>query len=454
MLTMTNFHKLSIVFAACLLHSPLSLSQNKLIDEVVATVGDDAILSSDIEYQYEQAMIEGVNYNGNIRCHIFEQLLIQKLMINQAKIDSIEVKDNEVVNQVDSRVNYFIQQVGGQDKLEEYFNKPLAQIKRDQMEAVRTQMITQRMQSSITSNVKVTPAEIRNRFNSMSEDSIPFVGAQYEIQQIVVYPEIEQAEIDRIKSRLRDFQKQVADGRDFATLAVLYSEDPGSASRGGDLGWYSKSGFVPEFSAVAFNLHDKGKVSKIVETEFGFHIIQLIDRKGDRINCRHILLKPRVSAESRKKATDFLDSVSSWIDHNRISFEDAALRFSMDKDSRSNGGVMVNPEDGTVKFLLSQIPAEIAKSLQGLEEGQFSKPFAMIDDRKGRETFRIIRLRKRHEPHRANMSDDYDLLKSLIEEQKRKQTLDDWILRKQKELYVRVSPEWQDCDFQYKGWGR
>lgn len=426
--------------------------RQRLIDEVVASVGDDAILSSDIEYQYGQAMIEGVNFNGDMKCHILEQLLVQKMMLNQAKIDSVEVKDNEVMQQVDARLNYFTQQVGGQDKLEEYFKKPILQLRRDQMEAVRTQMITQKMQSSITKDVKITPSDVRKYYSRLSEDSIPYVSTQYEVEQIVVYPEIEQSEIDRIKERLRDFQRQVAEGRDFATLAVLYSEDPGSASRGGDLGWYSKSGFVPEFSAVAFNMHEKGKVSKIVQTEFGYHIIQFIDRKGDRINCRHILLKPKVSTESRNKGIAFLDSVSAWINSGKLSFEEAASTFSMDKDSRSNGGLMVNPEDGTRKFQLGQIPAEIAKAIQNLQEGQFSKPFVMMDDKKGRETIRLVRLLKKHDPHKANVSDDYDMLKSMFEGQKRKEVLDSWIVNKQKELYVVITPDWRRCEFQYPGW--
>lgn len=452
-MTRNTLLPLCVAALSTLLPSPAA-SQKKLIDEVVASVGDDAILSSDIEYQYGQAMIEGVNFNGDMKCHIFEQLLIQKLMINQAKIDSVEVKDGEVMQQVDARVNYFVQQVGGQDKLEEYFNKPLQQIRRDQMETVRTQMITQRMQQEIGKNIKVTPSDIRKFYSSLSQDSIPFVPTQYEIQQVVVYPEVEQAEIDRVKDRLRDFQRQVAEDRDFATLAVLYSEDPGSASRGGDLGWYSRSGFVPEFSAVAFNMRDKGKVSKIVETEFGFHIIQLIDRRGDRINCRHILLKPKVSAESRGKATAFLDTVVKYVDEGKLTFEQAAMQFSMDKDTRSNGGVMVNPEDGTVKFQLGQIPAEIAKAIQGLKPGEVSRPFAMMDEKKGKETMRIVRLVAKHDPHRANVADDYDMLKAMVENSKRKQMLDEWILARQKELYVVVTPDWRGCDFQYKGWAQ
>lgn len=440
---------LSLVFATA---NVTAEAQRVLIDDVVATVGDDAILRSDIEYQYEQALIDGANYNGDIKCHIFEQMLIQKLMINQAKIDSVMVSDNEVMNQVDSRINYFMQQVGGQDKLEEYFNKPITQIKRDQMEIVRTQMITQRMQGEITKDIKITPSEISRYFNQMHEDSIPFIPAQYEIMQIVLYPTVEQAEIDRVKGRLREFQKQVAEGRDFATLAVLYSDDPGSASRGGDLGWYTKAGFVPEFSAVAFNLQEKGKVSKIVETEFGYHIIQLIDRKGERINCRHILMKPKVSAESKKKAVQFLDTISSMMAKDKVTFEAAAMRFSMDKDSRSNGGLMVNPNNGSAKFQINELPADIAKAIQGLKEGEYSKPFMMMDERKGKETYRIVMLKKRHEPHKANMREDYSMLQMMMEEKKRKDVVDNWINQRIKEIYINISPEWQNCDFQYKGW--
>lgn len=448
------FRTIKIIIAACvaLVATTTTQAQKMLIDDVIAIVGDDAILRSDIEYQYEQALIDGANYGGDMKCYIFEQMLIQKLMVNQAKLDSIEVGDNEVVNQVDARINYFIQQVGGQDKLEEYFNKPLQQIKRDQMELVRTQMITQKMQSEITKDIKITPGEIRRYFESMSEDSIPFISAQYELSQIVLYPAVDQAEVDRVKNRLRDFQKQVSEGRDFATLAVLYSEDPGSAARGGDLGWVTKSSFVPEFSAVAFNLQEKGKVSKIVETEFGFHIIQLIDRKGDRINCRHILLKPKVNADNKKTALDFLDTIVAALNNEKITFEEAAHRFSMDKDTRSNGGIMVNQNDGSMKFQLTEIPAEIAKAIQGLQEGEFSKPFSMVDERKGRETYRIVLLRKRHEPHRANMREDYSLLQELMEERKRKDTIDEWIRKRQSEIYVNISPEWRNCDFQYKGW--
>lgn len=445
-------HKIFILTLFMVL--PLGVyAQKNLIDEVVAVVGDNAILRSDIEYQYEQALMEGVtNHTGDMKCHIFEQILVQKLMLNQAKLDSITVSENEVVNQVDSRMNYFIQRIGDKEKLEEYFNKSMLQIKRDQMDMVRTQMMTQQMQREITKNIKVTPSEIRAYYRNLPEDSLPMVPTQYEMQQIVIYPKVEMEEIERVKTQLRDFQRQINEGRDFATLAVLYSEDPGSAAHGGDLGWYTRSGFVPEFANVAFNLQEKNKVSKIVETEFGFHIIQLIDRKGERINVRHILLKPKVSEKNRNEAKSYLDSIATYINDKKLTFEEAALRFSNDKDSRSNGGVMVNAENGSTKFEIGQIPSEIAKSIQNLQEGAMSKPFFMMDERKGKETYRLVVLKRKISPHRANLADDYKLLQDMMEENLRAKTLKEWIVTKQKETYVTIDKNWRNCDFEYKHW--
>lgn len=427
-------------------------AQNNVIDEVIAVVGDNAILKSDIEHQYEQALVEGANYAGDLKCHLFEQALISKLLLNQAKLDSVEVGENEVVNQVDQRINYFIQQIGDKEKLEEYFNKSLLQIKRDQMEMVRTQMLTQRMQQEITKDIKVTPADIRGYYRNLPKDSLPMVPTQFELQQIVLHPKVDQKEIDRVKAQLRDFQKQVNEGRDFATLAVLYSEDKGSATRGGELGWMPRSGLVPEFASVAFNLQDKNKVSKIVETEFGFHIIQLIDRKGERINCRHILIKPKVNEEARKEAQTSLDTIRGLISDGTMSFEEAALRFSMDKDSRTSGGQMVNPQTGTSKFEISQIPVEINKQLQSMKEGDVSESFFMLDERKGQETFRLIKLKRKSDPHKANLKEDYQLLQSMLENSMRQETLDKWIKSKQKDTYITIDKNWVNCDFEYDNW--
>jgi peptidyl-prolyl cis-trans isomerase SurA len=431
----------------------LRAQSSNVIDEVIAIVGDKPVLLSDVEHQYQQAMMEGNSFNGDAKCQIFEQQLIQKLLLSQAVLDSVEVSENEVIGEVDRRMNYFVQQIGDQAKLEEYFGKSILQIKRDQMEMMRNQILTQKMQQNITKDIKVTPAEIRLYYRDMNPDSLPMVQTQYELQQISVYPPIEQKEIDRIKEQLRDFQKQINEGRDFATLAVLYSEDPGSATRGGDLGWSTRSSFVPEFATVAFNLHEKNKVSKIVETEYGFHIIQLIDRKGDRINVRHILIKPKVSAKSKEKAYNATDSIATLIKNNTFSFNDAALRFSMDKDTRANGGLMVNGQNNSPRFEMSELEPEVIKALQKMKENDISSPILM-KDKSGKDVYRIVKLKKKIEPHKANVRDDYQLLQNMLISHKKQQTMENWIREKQRSTYISINKNWVNCDFEYKGWGK
>lgn len=428
-----------------------SLAQNNVVDEVIAIVGDEPILKSDIEHQYQQALMDGNVYDGDMKCKIFEDQLIQKLLINQAILDSIIVGENEVVSEVDRRMNYMINQIGDKEKLEEYFNKSIIQIKRDQMEMMRDQMRTQRMQQTITGDLKITPSEVRMFFKETDQDSLPMVQTQYELQQLSLYPPVKQEEIDRVKEKLRDYQKQVNEGRDFATLAVLYSEDKGSATRGGDLGWMNRSSLVPEFANVAFNLQEKNKVSKIVETEFGFHIIQLIDRKGDRINCRHILLKPKISSENKKDAYEFIDSISQIIRKGDLSFDAAALRYSMDKDTRANGGIMVNPQNNSTKFELSHLQPEVIRATQNLKEGELSSPVLMMDE-KGYEVYKIFYLKSETAPHRANLKDDYQLLKNLMLQRKSEKTLEDWIDEKQAATYISIKENWLHCEFEHKGW--
>ncbi len=427
-------------------------SQSNIIDEVIAVVGDNPILRSDIEYQYQQAIMQGSNFAGDLKCHIFEQLLLQKLLLEQAKVDSIEVSENMVITHVDRQINEFINRAGSREKLEEWLNKPLFQIKQEQREMVRNQMLTQQMQGKITGDIKVTPAEIRAFYRRTPTDSLPMVPAQFEVQQITVYPRVELDEIESVKARLREFQRQINEGRDFATLAVLYSEDPGTAARGGELGFMARAELVPEFAQVAFNLQDKNRVSKIVETEFGFHIIQLIDRQGDRINVRHILLKPKPNAEAIKEAQVRIDSLANIIRQGTVSFEEAALRFSMDKDSRANGGIMVNPYNQSTKFEIQQIAASIYRQIEKLEVGDISNAFLMKDERLGKDYFTIVKLRSRIEPHRANIRDDYQLLQTLLENQKSEATFKRWITKKQQETYISISPNWVNCDFEFKGW--
>lgn len=311
---MIQFKKrLTALFLALTMLTPFAFSQSNIIDEVIGVVGDNPILRSDVEFQYQQAMMQGSNFQGDLKCHIFEQLLLQNLLLEQAKLDSIEVSENMVIMQVDRQINEFINRAGSREKLEEWLNKPIHRIKREQRDIVRNQMLTQQMQGTITENVKVTPAEIRAFYRKTPQDSLPMVNSQYEIQQIKVFPNIDTEEVERVKSRLREFQRQVSEGRDFATLAVLYSEDQGSAARGGELGFMSRAELVPEFAQVAFNMQEPGRVSKIVESEFGFHIIQLIERQGDRVNVRHILMRPKAAPSAIAEAQERTDSIARLI---------------------------------------------------------------------------------------------------------------------------------------------
>ena len=426
--------------------------QSNVIDQVIAVIGDEPVLKSDIEFQYQQALMEGVEFPGDLKCHILEQMMIQNLLLEQAKIDSVEVSENQVLMTVDRQINTFINRAGSREKLEEWLNKSILQIKEEQRELVRNQMLTQQMRQKITADVSVTPSEIRRFFRETPKDSLPQMPAQYEYQKVSITPRVSQEEIDRVKAILRDFQRQVREGRDFATLAVLYSEDPNSAARGGELGLTPRASLVPEFAQVAFNLRDKNKVSKIVETEFGFHIMQLIDRQGDRVNVRHILLKPKPSENAKQEARDLADSLVALIRLDSISFEEAALRFSTDKDSRASGGFVINGRTQSTKFELREIQPDIAQRLEDMEEGEISEPFSMKDQRLGTDQFTFVKLTKKTPPHTANMVDDYQTIKSMLENKKSEDTFIEWIRNKQKETYITISEEWRDCQFEFEGW--
>lgn len=444
--------RLLSLFVLGLFVSSAARSQSNVIDEVIAVVGDNPILRSDVEYQYQQAMMQGVSFTGDLKCHIFEQLLLQNLLLEQAKVDSVEVSENMVIMQVDRQINEFINRAGSREKLEEWLNKPLHQIKREQRVMVRNQMLTQQMQSKIAEDIRVTPAEIRAFYRRTPQDSLPMVAAQFEVQQITLFPKIELEDTENVKARLREYQRQVADGRDFATLAVLYSEDPMSAARGGELGFMARAELVPEFAQVAFNLQEPGRVSKIVETEFGFHIIQLIERQGDRINVRHILLRPKPRPAAIVEAQQRADSIATIIRDGKMSFEEAAIRFSMDKDTRINGGLMVNPMNQSTKFEIPHIAPAINRQIENMEVGDVSNAFMMKDERLGKDYFALVKLRSRNEPHRANIRDDYQLLQTLLENQKREETFHQWIIKKQHETYISINPNWVNCRFDFEGW--
>ena len=432
------------------------LSKEGVIDEIVWVVGDEAILLSEVESQYRSMQSQGQRINGDPYCVIPEQLAIQKLFLNQAILDSVVVTDSEVLSSVDSRINYFIDAIGSREKVEEYFNMTINQLREELTITIHDQMVVEEMQNKLVKNVKVTPADVRRFYANYPADSIPYIPVQVEVQLIQVNPLIPQQEIDDIKARLREYSDRVTRGEvEFSTLAVLYSEDTQSARRGGDLGFFSRNEMVPEFSTVAFAMNDPKKVSKIVETEFGYHIIQFVEKRGDRINCRHILLRPQPSMEELNNTVARMDSLRKDILDGQLTFEQAVQYVSQDKNTRNNKGLMFSSEDGitmSTKFRMDQLPQEIAKVVDKMEVGEISEPFIMIDQKRGKEVVALVKLRARIPGHKANITNDFQSLKTIVEAHKRNEIIENWIREKQKETYIRIKEGWDDCEFLYDGW--
>lgn len=431
--------------------------QNNVIDEVVWIVGDEAILKSDVESERLNAQYEGRKLDGDPYCIIPEELAVQKLFLHQAELDSVEVSEQEILGELERRMNYLIDQIGSKEKMEEYYNKTSTQIREMFRENIRNGMTVQKMQREIIGDIKIVPADVRRYFKNLPQDSIPFVPTQVEVQIVTLEPKIPQEEIERVKKALRDYTDQITKGEiAFSTLARLYSEDEGTRRRGGELGFMGRGQLVPEYANVAFNLQDPAKVSKIVESEFGFHIIQLIEKRGDRINTRHILLKPKVEEKDLEAAINRLDTIAKDIRNEKFTFDEAATFLSHDKDTRNNHGLMANPNSGTARFEmqeLAQVSQEVAKVVDGLNVGEISEPFTMINN-KGKEICAIVKLKARIDGHKATITEDYQRLKSIVQSKLGDEKLQKWIKDKQKSTYVRINEDWVKCDFKYPGWVR
>ena len=442
---------------ALLLASVAGYGQNNVIDEVVWVVGDEAILKSDVEAERLDAQMNGRRFDGDPYCVIPEQLAIQKLFLHQAEIDSIEVSEQEVLSRLEQQTNWLIDQIGSKEKMEEYYNKTSTQIREMLRENIRNGLTVEKMQREIVGDIKIVPADVRRYFKNLPQDSIPYVPTQVEVQIVTLEPKIPQEEIERVKKALRDYTEQVNRGEiAFSTLARLYSEDEGTRRRGGELGFMGRGQLVPEYANVAFNLQDPKKVSKIVESEFGFHIIQLIEKRGDRINTRHILLKPEVEEKDLEASLLRLDSIAKDIRNAKFTFDEAATFISQDKDTRNNHGLMANPNSGTARFEmqeLAQVSQEVAKTVEGLNVGEISEPFTMINN-KGKEICAIVKLKARIDGHKATITEDYQRLKAIVQSKLGDEKLEKWIRDKQKSTYVRINENWEKCDFKYPGWVR
>lgn len=439
-----------------LLVGTVSHAQNNVIDEVVWVVGDEAILKSDVEDERLQAQYEGRRFDGDPYCVIPEELAIQKLYLHQAEIDSVTVSEQAVLQEVETYTAWLIEEIGTKEKMEEYYNKTSTQIREMLRENMRNKQIVQEMQRKIVGDIKLTPAEVRNYFSKLPADSIPYILPQVEVQIITLEPKVTEEEKERIKSELREFTDRINKGETtFSTLARMYSEDPGSARQGGEYGFMGRGQLVPEFANVVFNLTDTKKISKVFETEFGFHIAQLIEKRGDRVSYRHILLKPRIDQKEIDEALAKLDTLANDIRKGKVSFDDAATWVSQDKETRNNHGLLANPQTGTARFEMGQLSSlisqDVAKVVDGLQIGEVSQPFTMTTS-KGKEVCAIVKLKNRIDGHKATITEDYQRLKSIVTAKRSEEKLQKWIVEKQKKTYVRINPEWVKCDFKYPGW--
>ena len=428
-----------------------------IIDEVVWVVGDDAILRSDVEQMRMQAAMEGVKWSGNHDCTIPEQIAVQKLFKHQAQIDSIEVTDADVAAEVEQQIAYWLEMVdGSRERLEEYKHQNLQQIRADLREEMKDRTMVQKMRQKLVEDIAVTPAEVRRYFSNLPQDSIPFVPTEVEVQIVQITPKIDIEEINRVKDELRSYTDRVNKGETrFQTLAQLYSEDPGSARRGGELGMMGRGTLDPAFAQVAFNLTDPKKVSKIVESEFGFHIIQLIEKRGDKVNVRHILRKPVVSDEAVQKTIARLDSIADDLRAEKFTFEDAASLISDDKDTRNAKGLlstdMMKTGKTSSKFRMQDLPAEIAKAVDTLKVGEISHAFQMINQR-GKTVCVIAKLKSRTEGHRATVTEDFQTLKDVVLNKRREECIHKWVVDKIKTTYTRLNDDFKDCQFEFEGW--
>ena len=430
-------------------------AQNHTVDEVIWVVGDEAILRSDVE---RMRTIYGNEIKGNPYCVIPEQLAIQKLFLHQAAIDSVSVSDGDVAPYVEQDINEKVMMAGSKEKLEEYMRMPMSQIREELFEQYKNEMTARQMKQKITAGIKITPAEVRRYFRDLPQDSLPFIPTQVEVQILTRHPRIRREEIERVKEQLRGWAERIQAGTtSFSALARMFSKDEGSARMGGELEYYGRTQLDPAFANVAFSLTDPKKVSKVVQSEYGYHIIQLIDKRGDKIKVRHILRRPEVDPKDIEACMSRLDSIATDIKENKFTFEVGAQELSDDKDSRNNNGIMtnLNKETGvaTTRFEMGDVPSEIARMVDKMEIGEISQAFTMTD-KHGMETCAIIKLKNRIPAHRASITEDFQILKGTVEAKKSEEMIQQWIKDKQKSTYVRINEDWRNCDFTYPGWAK
>jgi peptidyl-prolyl cis-trans isomerase SurA len=417
------------------------------IDGIVAVVGKSVIMRSDLEKHFKDytAQFRTVENPDEIYCTILENLVFNKLMVNQAELDSIEITDEEVDYRLNSRIQYFLQQTGGDVKfIENYFNKPMSEIKKEMREMMYEQALIEQVQSSITGSITVTPSEVHQFAAKIGPDSMPMVSTTYQFGEIVKIPPVSEEEVAEVVNRLNNYRERVLRGEKFGALARLYSDDPGSASKGGDLGFVERGSLYPEFEAAAFNLKS-GEISQVVKTQAGYHIIQMIERRGESIRVAHILIQPKPSTEEQVKAITYLDSVRTVILAEKMSLEDAAKKFS-EGITKLNGGMVVNPYTSSLSFDRQSMDDATFTTVSKLIPGEYSECVPFVND-DGVMAYRLIYLKEKVSEHKANLVEDYDMIKNAALEQKKYDTMEKWVLEKVKVTNIKISEQYKYCPF-------
>jgi peptidyl-prolyl cis-trans isomerase SurA len=424
----------------------LASSEGTVIDQVIAVVGSNIVLQSDLDAQYAQYKAETgiIDSEESMKCMLLESMIFQKMLMHQAELDSVVVSDDQVEAELDRRLRYYINLVGSQEKFEEFYQKSVVDFKEELRDEVRELIMVQDVQQGLTSKVKVTPSEVRDYYKSIPKDSIPYINSKLTLSQIVKMPPVNREEIERVKNKLQEIRYRVMNGENFATLAILYSEDPGSAKQGGELGLFGRGQMFPEFEAAAFSLKPD-EVSEIVKTDAGYHILQLIERRGEYVNCRHILIRPKVSPGDLYKAKVELDSIAGLIEEGTYTFEEAVVKFS-DDPSKNNGGLLINPMTNTSLWESDDLDPKVFFVIDKLEVGEISNP-VQFQTQDGKDAYRLLYLKDRTEPHQANLKQDYDYLQELALERKRQEEMNNWMLEKVETTYVRLNENFQYCKF-------
>jgi peptidyl-prolyl cis-trans isomerase SurA len=446
-----NTMKITGLFLIAALFTTTVTAQDKVVDQIVALVGGNIILKSEIERMHMEQQAQGVTSEGDMKCEILENYLVDKLLVAEAELDTlIEVTPSQVNQRMDQQLAMYVSYMGNEKAVEEYFKKSIVEIKSEMKEGIRNQLLSQQMREKIVKDVTVTPSEVRYNFRNLKNEEIPTIPTQFEYAQITFQPVIDLEEDNRIKAKLREIKKRIEDGSSFATMAVLYSECP-SAKDGGVIGYSGRAELDPAYAAVAFNLKDD-KVSNVVRSAFGYHIMELVDKKGDKVNTRHILMKPKISVEAKEVASNRLDSLANMIRKNEIPFEEAAQIFSYDKNSRNNAGIVINPSSMSSKFSVEELDPDVSKIITKMNVNEVSKPFESIDKETQLPVFKIIKVIKKTDSHKADLQNDYQQLAEMYLSKKKEQIFNEWINKQQAETYIRIDATYANCNFNFNSW--